>query len=91
MFENVSLEQRTLMVCAGPAGTEPEQRLQWHRLRQPTPSGTTWGEQGEEIPRGDPFSSAPSKTNLRVTHSLLKIKKTLTEGIIVTYIHTRSN
>lgn len=64
MYEKVSAEQHPFVACSGSAGAQPEQRLQWHSTREPSPLENFGGEEREEIHPGDPFSSAPSKANL---------------------------
>lgn len=64
MYEKVSVEQHSFLACSGSAGALPEQRVQWHSIREPSLMENIGGEEGEEIHPGDPFSSAPSKENL---------------------------
>lgn len=64
MYEKVSVEQHSFLACSGSAGALPEQRLQWHSTREPSPLENSGGEEREEIRPGDPLSSAPSKADL---------------------------
>lgn len=48
MYEKVSVEQHSFLACSGSAGALPEQRLQWHSTREPSPLENSGGGKREK-------------------------------------------
>lgn len=49
MCEKVSVEQHPFVACSGSAGAQPEQRLQWHSTREPSPLENLGGNREKKL------------------------------------------
>lgn len=64
IYKKVSVEQHPFLARSGSAGARPEQRLQWHSTREPSPPENFGGKREKKFIQDILFSSAPSKANL---------------------------